>query len=115
MKKIELRASSHKEFLNTKRKPNSVRKRTTEKLQLLKKIRQEIQFRRERIIELPPVKNDSLLPLIEVITKAADKRKANYIHAMRVFYCTEIASWMFVIEGNSKAQNNAIAAAIEVC
>jgi hypothetical protein len=113
-KKVILRESDPQKILNTKKKPNSVRKSTNEKLHLLKTIRKEIEFRRERIIEIPPLNSDPLLPLIEVITKAADKRKANYIHAMRVFYCTEIAHWMLVIEGNSKAQNNAIAAAIEV-
>eukprot|EP00597_Dinobryon_sp_UTEXLB2267_P008768 CAMPEP_0170097254 /NCGR_PEP_ID=MMETSP0019_2-20121128/29118_1 /TAXON_ID=98059 /ORGANISM="Dinobryon sp., Strain UTEXLB2267" /LENGTH=161 /DNA_ID=CAMNT_0010319493 /DNA_START=213 /DNA_END=698 /DNA_ORIENTATION=- len=51
--------------------------------------------------------------MIEKIVKAADKRKAASISAFRVFQLTEVTTFMVIVEGNSKPQNQAIALAIE--
>ena len=57
--------------------------------------------------------DDPLVPLVETIVRAADKRKASFISAFRVFQLTEVTTFMITIEGNSKPQNQAIANAIE--
>jgi len=59
------------------------------------------------------LKDDPLIPLVETIVLAADKRKATYISAFRVSHLTEITSFMVIIEGRSAPQNQAIALSIE--
>jgi hypothetical protein len=60
------------------------------------------------------IEKDDLIPVVEAIAQAADERKANYIHVMRVTQLTSLASFIIVIEGNSKQQNSAIQKSIEV-
>lgn len=74
----------------------------------------DINFQRVSTEEVCDIRGDSLIPLIETIVTAADKRKANYMHVMRVSPLTEVTSFMVVLEGNSKPQNQAIALSIEV-
>lgn len=56
--------------------------------------------------------DDPLIPLIETITRAADKRKAEGIRAMRVSHLTVTTEFFVNMVGNSRPQNQAIAAAI---
>ncbi len=74
----------------------------------------DINFQRVSTEEVCDIRDDPLIPLIETIVTAADKRKANYMHVMRVSPLTEVTSFMVVLEGNSKPQNQAIALSIEV-
>eukprot|EP01038_Epipyxis_sp_PR26KG_P012025 gene12025-16096_t len=69
----------------------------------------------DRVKSKPPttLMEDPLIPLVESIIIAADKRKAVEISAFRVFQLTEVTSFMILIEGNSKPQNQAIALSIE--
>lgn len=64
-------------------------------------------------ITILPLTSDPSLPLVQTIVKAADKRKAGYIAAMRISHLTEITTFMVVIEGNSRPQNQAIALSVE--
>lgn len=56
--------------------------------------------------------NDDLVPMIECIAKAADMRKAEDIKAIRVSKLTTTTSFVVLCSGNSRPQNQAIAAAI---
>lgn len=56
---------------------------------------------------------DDLAPLIKCIAKAADMRKADEIVAMRISKVSTVANFIVVCSGNSRPQNQAIAAAIK--
>lgn len=60
----------------------------------------------------PPTEDD-LAPLIKVIAKAADMRKADDVVAMRIAKVSTIAGFVVICSGNSRPQNQAIAAAIK--
>lgn len=60
-----------------------------------------------------PIREDPLVPMVEAIVRAADKRKATSINAFRICHLTEVTTFMVVIEGNSRPQNQAIALAVE--
>lgn len=51
--------------------------------------------------------------MINVIVNAADARKATSISAFRISSVTEITTFMVIVEGNSRPQNQAIALAVE--
>ena len=59
-----------------------------------------------------PPERDELADLVRCVVKAADGRKAENIVAMRVSKVSTITSWVVVLCGNSRPQNQAIAAAI---
>jgi ribosome-associated protein len=59
------------------------------------------------------VSEDPLIPQIETIVRAADKRKAEAIMALRLTKITTATEFMVIMVGNSRPQNAAIAAAIE--
>ena len=61
---------------------------------------------------VPPEK-DELADLVQCIVKAADGRKADNIVALRVSPVTTLTSFMVILSGNSRPQNQAIAAAIQ--
>jgi hypothetical protein len=61
-----------------------------------------------------PIEEDPSLPFVRTVIDAADGRKAADIHAMRVSHITEVTTFMVIIEGNSRPQNQAIANAVEV-
>lgn len=63
----------------------------------------------------PPIalKDDPLLPMVEEVIRAADKRKAKNIKAIRICHLTEVTTFMVICEGNSRPQNQAIANAVE--
>lgn len=56
---------------------------------------------------------DPLAPLVETIVKAADMRKASDIRAIRVSQLTATTSFVIIVSGNSRPQNQAIAGAIQ--
>ena len=60
-----------------------------------------------------PLSEDPLLPMVEDIIRAADKRKATNIKAIRISHLTEVTTFMVICQGNSRPQNQAIANAIE--
>lgn len=58
------------------------------------------------------ISSDPLVPLVETIVKAADMRKASDIRAIRVSKLTATTSFIVVVSGSSRPQNQAIAGAI---
>lgn len=56
---------------------------------------------------------DELAPLIRTIVQAADMRKAEDVVALRVSKVSSVASFVVICSGNSRPQNQAIAAAIQ--
>ena len=62
---------------------------------------------------LPPLEEEPLLPMVEVAAKASDDRKAGNIFAFRLSHLSEIATFMLLVEGNSRPQIQAIANSIE--
>ncbi len=114
-KKIkDKRSSDHKKILGRPKTPRPTRNRTLAKRRKMQQLATDINFQRVSTEEVCDIRGDSLIPLIETIVTAADKRKANYMHVMRVSPLTEVTSFMVVLEGNSKPQNQAIALSIEV-
>lgn len=57
--------------------------------------------------------SDELAPFVRTIAQAADMRKASDVIAMRISRVTTVASFIVVCSGNSRPQNQAIAAAIK--
>lgn len=62
---------------------------------------------------LPPLEEEPLLPMVEVAAKASDDRKAGNIFGFRLSHLSEIATFMLLVEGNSRPQIQAIANSIE--
>jgi ribosome-associated protein len=60
-----------------------------------------------------PPEQDDLAPLVRCIVNAADQRKADNIVALRVSPISTITSFVVFLTGNSRPQNQAIAAAIQ--
>lgn len=56
--------------------------------------------------------DDELAPVVKEIVMAADGRKAQDIVALRVSKCTSLTSFVLILCGNSRPQNQAIAASI---
>lgn len=56
--------------------------------------------------------DDSLYDLVECVVKAADGRKAENIVALQVHHVSTLTSVLVILSGNSRPQNQAIAAAI---
>ncbi len=81
------------------------------------KIFDDIDFKRipEDIQKFPPIQEDPFFPYVKSIVLAASSRKATDIMAFRISHISEIASFMVIIEGNSRPQNQAIANSIKVC
>lgn len=59
-----------------------------------------------------PVQEDPSADLVRCIVKAADGRKAENIVALRVSPASTLTSFLVILSGNSRPQNQAIAAAI---
>mmetsp|Transcript_3131 Transcript_3131/g.3614 ORF Transcript_3131/g.3614 Transcript_3131/m.3614 type:complete len:235 (+) Transcript_3131:85-789(+) len=66
----------------------------------------------QSFVDEGPPEDDDMAPLVRVITKAADMRKAESIIAMRISKVSTVASFVVICTGNSRPQNQAIAAAI---
>lgn len=67
----------------------------------------------QEYVDVGPPEDDELAPLIRVIAKAADMRKAEDVVAMRISKVSTVAGFVVVCTGNSRPQNQAIAAAIQ--
>jgi ribosome-associated protein len=59
------------------------------------------------------VSDDPLVSELHTIAKAGDKRKAEQITALRVSHLTVTTEFFVTMVGNSRPQNQAIAAAIQ--
>lgn len=89
--------------------------------QTKKQIDEMIQFMNEPITETVdqsklqsgPPSQDDLAPLVNIIAKAADMRKADEVVAMRISKISTVAGFVVICSGNSRPQNQAIAAAIK--
>lgn len=93
--------------------PAMKRKGATKRDTMLEQILESVDFTRSKAPPQVPIAQDPLLPMVQAIALAADKRKAGSINAFRISHITEITTFMVVIEGNSRPQNQAIALAIE--
>lgn len=60
--------------------------------------------------DIPDLTDD--LALVRTIAKAADGRKADDIVALQVAHVSTLTSFMFILSGNSRPQNQAIAGVI---
>lgn len=94
-------------------KSGNITKKLNKRDRSIDSIINQIDFARSRESELIPLSEDPSLPMIKTIIMAADKRKANYITAMRISHLTEVTTFMVVIEGTSRPQNQAIALSVE--
>jgi len=56
---------------------------------------------------------DELADMVRCVVKAADGRKAENIVAMRVSKVSTVTSFVIIVSGNSRPQNQAIAAAVK--
>ena len=74
---------------------------------------EDTEFNRLKESSARPLNEDPLVPMVENIIRAADKRKAKNMKAIRIEHLTEITTFMVIVEGNSRPQNQAIANAIE--
>jgi ribosome-associated protein len=80
---------------------------------MFSKLLDQVDYNRIRSVNTVKLADDPLVPMVEAIVSAADKRKASVVSAFRVFELTEVTTFMVVIEGNSAPQNQAIALSIE--
>ena len=55
-----------------------------------------------------PIEDDPLLPMVNTVIEAANMRKANSMSAFRISHITEITTFMVIIEGNSRPQNQVL-------
>ena len=74
---------------------------------------EDTEFHRSKESSSVPLSEDPLVPMVEDIIRAADKRKAKNVKAIRIEHLTEVTTFMVIVEGNSRPQNQAIANAIE--
>ena len=63
-------------------------------------------------VPLVPPEQDQVADLVRCIVKAADARKAADIVALRVSHVSTLTTFLVILSGNSRPQNQAIAAAI---
>lgn len=74
---------------------------------------QQLVHKRERKAAIDSIRRDPLIPKVESIVNAAVDRKAGNIIVLRIAEWTEVADYLIIMEGNSKAQLQAIEASIE--
>ena len=60
-----------------------------------------------------PLEQDELAPMVRCIVNAADQRKADNIVALRVSPISTVTSFVVFVTGNSRPQNQAIAASVQ--
>ena len=85
----------------------------TKRDRMLEGLLDSVDFTRSQLPPQIDLSDDPLLPMVKAVALAADKRKAGVINAFRISHITEITTFMVIIEGNSRPQNQAIALAIE--
>lgn len=69
------------------------------------KIFEDIDFKRDpsgELEKLLSIEEDSLYPLVKLCIFAGSSRKASGITALRISHLSEIASFMIILEGNSR-------------
>jgi hypothetical protein len=86
----------------------------TKRDRMLDGLLESVDFTRSKQPPQLDINDDPLLPMVKTVALAADKRKAGVINSFRISHITEITTFMVIIEGNSRPQNQAIALAIEV-
>ena len=115
--KIFKNRSLHQTLLNMvpKGTPPRVRRPTKRDRQLVNILDQTNYERNNEGSDEPkiPIEDDEMLPFVLTAVKAADMRKGGNIKALRISHMTEVTTFMIIVEGNSKPQNQAIANAIE--
>lgn len=96
-------------------KRSSVLCATSSRDRMLQRALQQIEYKRsnEDAQILPALADEPMLAVLETATRAADGRKAGYIHGMRVSGQSEVCTFMLIVEGNSRPQIQAIANAVE--
>lgn len=67
----------------------------------------------QNYVDEGPPQDDELAPLVRTIAKAADMRKSEGIVAIRISKVSTVAGFVVICTGNSRPQNQAIAAAIQ--
>lgn len=77
------------------------------------KLMESVDYKRADTTNAISVHDDPLLPYVNTAILAADSRKATSISAFRVSHMTEVTTFLVVIEGNSRPQNQAIATSVE--
>lgn len=93
---------------------NDVRKTPNKRDKNIEKLLDAIDHSRVSSEPQIALADDPELPMVETIVRAADKRKATSVSVFRVYALTEVTTFMVLIEGNSKPQNQAISLAIQV-
>ena len=81
--------------------PSSDRKNNRKYEQLL----DAVEFQRSNEPNTLSMEDDPLLPMVNTVIEAANMRKANSMSAFRISHITEITTFMVIIEGNSRPQN----------
>jgi ribosome-associated protein len=92
---------------------NDIRRTQNKRDKMISNVLQSVEFSRKPENSEVPLMEDPLIPMIGVIVNAADQRKAASISAFRVSSVSEVTTFMVVVEGNSRPQNQAIALAVE--
>jgi ribosome-associated protein len=67
----------------------------------------------QSFVDEGPPQDDELAPIVRTIVKAADMRKSEGIVAIRISKVSTVAGFVVICTGNSRPQNQAIAAAIK--
>jgi len=111
---LSLKAKGESQRTTGQQDVSGRRKGTTKRDYMLEQVLESVDFTRSKAPPQIPLLQDPLLPMVEMVALAADKRKASSISAFRVSHMTEVTTFMLVIEGNSRPQNQAIALAVEV-
>jgi ribosomal silencing factor RsfS len=92
---------------------NNVRKSPNRRDRMITNALESVEFSRKPQQPAIALMDDPLIPMVSAIVNAADQRKASSISAFRVASISEITTFMIVVEGNSRPQNQAIALAVE--
>jgi ribosome-associated protein len=85
---------------------------TSSRDRMIARALEKIEHKRELVDQIA-LSEEPLLPMLTGAIRAADSRKAGGIVALRVSHLSEIATFMLIVEGNSRPQIQAIANTIE--
>jgi len=102
-------------FLQATKKPTLCRLRSTaavtsnssenRKGKKYKKLLELVDYKRSPAGPEIKIDEDPMIPMVRTALRAADARKASSMAAFRVSHITEVTTFMVVIEGNSRPQN----------
>jgi len=76
--------------------------------QRYEKLLQTVDYKRTSTSNSIEIAKDPIIPQVQTAILAADLRKATSISALRISHLTEITTFMVIIEGNSRPQNQVI-------